>query len=245
AIDVERVLTLLRRPAELKSMVTLRFRQLWYDHFGPRWQQALPLCRSLAEQARRHFYLDDPERVLEAVAGRSGREHLAPVLHKRIVFIPVPFIGPYISMAAGPDLPVSYVGFGVVKGARANGEAARRDLLAALKALADDARLHALAYIRDRGQARAADLMQQFGWSQPNCCNPSASTASRDTPSTGTEPGPSPGAWNTSSRSAESRKQLRRTWSRVESLSHPQMPVAQSVERQTHESRGQIGRAHV
>src|SRR5690606_2202875 len=119
-----------------------------------------------AEQARRHFYLDDPERVLEAVAGRSGREHLAPVLHKRIVFIPVPFIGPYISMAAGPDLPVSYVGFGVVKGARANGEAARRDLLAALKALADDARLHALAYIRDRGEARAADLMQQFGWSQ-------------------------------------------------------------------------------
>nr|MBO2485008.1 hypothetical protein [Bacillota bacterium] len=167
AIDVERVLTLLRRPAELKSMVTLRFRQLWYDHFGPRWQQALPLCRSLAEQARRHFYLDDPERVLEAVAGRSGREHLAPVLHKRIVFVPVPFIGPYISMAAGPDLPVSYVGFGVVKGARANGEAARRDLLAALKALADDARLHALAYIRDRGEARAADLMQQFGWSQP------------------------------------------------------------------------------
>ncbi len=115
AIDVERVVTLLRRPAELKSMVTLRFRQLWYDHFGPRWQQALPLCRSLAEQARRHFYLDDPERVLEAVAGRSGREHLAPVLHKRIVFVPVPFIGPYISMAAGPDLPVSYVGFGVVK----------------------------------------------------------------------------------------------------------------------------------
>src|SRR5690606_41572762 len=71
AIDVERVVTLLRRPAELKSMVTLRFRQRWYDHFGPRWQQALPLCRSLAEQARRPFYLDDPERALEADAGRS------------------------------------------------------------------------------------------------------------------------------------------------------------------------------
>src|SRR5690606_6929967 len=166
AIDVERALHLLRHPAELKAMVELRLRQLWHDHFAPRWREALPHCRALAEEARRLLDLEDPAQVLQAILGRKLREQRAALLNRRIVFVPIPFLGPYISVADEPDLGAVYLGFGLVHGETFSAETARRDLLAVLKALADEARLEALAYIRDRGEARAADLMERFGWSQ-------------------------------------------------------------------------------
>ena len=166
-IDAERVLHLLRRPAELKAMVELRLRQLWHDHFGPRWLEVLPICRALAEAAQRHFHLEDPEQVLNAVVGRKWQHSAAALRGKRIVFVPVPFLGPYIATAVGPSMPIAYIGFGLVQGEIASGEASERDLLTTLKALADEARLRAVAYIRTHGEARAVDFMREFGWSQP------------------------------------------------------------------------------
>lgn len=166
-IDTGRVLSLLRHPAELKSLAELRLRQLWHDHFGPRWREALPACRALAQEARRRFYLGDSQRVLEAVIGRKAQERFDAVRGKRLVFVPIPFLGPYVSTATGPDLPAAYIGFGLVRGGEVSGEAAQRDLLAALKALSEEARLNVIAYLREHGEGRAGDFMQQFGWSQP------------------------------------------------------------------------------
>jgi|GEM_PF-1939933 len=169
-IDAGRALSLMRHPAELKSLVELRLRQLWHDHFAPRWRDALPTCRALAEEARRRFYLGEPERVLEAIIGRRAHNRLPAFRGKRLVFVPIPFAGPYVATAAVPEYHIAYIGFGVVHGAQGGDvseEAAQRDLLAALTALADEARLKAVAYIRAHGEARAADLMKEFGWSQP------------------------------------------------------------------------------
>lgn len=166
-VDIERALYLLRHPAELKAMLELRLRQLWHDHFGPQWRQVLPQCRALADDVRRQFYLEEPERVVEAVVGRKAADRAIALRDRRIVFVPVPFLGPYVSMADEPELGGLYIGFGLLQGATMSAEAAQRDLLAAIKALADEARFQALAYIRDHSQARAADLMERFGWSQP------------------------------------------------------------------------------
>lgn len=166
-IDSERVLHLLRKPAELKSMVELRLRQLWHDHFGPRWLEVLPTCRALADAAQRQFHLGDPEQVLNAIAGRKWHHRAASFQGKRLIFVPIPFLGPYISMAVSSSAPFAYVGFGLVQGESAGGEAGERDLLTSLKALADESRLRAIAYIRRHGEARAVDFMREFGWSQP------------------------------------------------------------------------------
>lgn len=68
-------------------------------------------------------------------------------------------------------LDTVYVGFGLVRseipGGPLDPESAFRDLLAVLQALADEARLQAVAHIREHGTACAADFMQTFGWSQP------------------------------------------------------------------------------
>lgn len=166
-IDAERTLSLLRQPAALKSLAELRLRQLWYDHFAPRWREVLPVCRALRDEAERHFHLGDPVLVAEAIIGRKGHERIASMRDKRIVFVPIPFLGPYVSTMGTDEYPVAFVGFGVVQGGDVTREASRRDLLAALTALADESRLKALALIHQKGEARAADFMIEFGWSQP------------------------------------------------------------------------------
>lgn len=181
AVDAERAVALLQRPAELKSMAEFRLRQLWIDHYGPRWREALPTCHALAEGARRRFPLGDPERVLTAIIGRKAQDHWVYLAGKRLVFVPVPFLGPYVAHATWGTYPVAFIGFGLVQGegasladAGAQGRAqdvplveTMRDLLAVLRALADEPRMRAIAHIREHGEARAADFMQLFGWSQP------------------------------------------------------------------------------
>lgn len=168
ALDAARAVSLLGRPTEMKELIELRLGQLWHDHFAPRWLEALPTSRSLAEAARRQFHLGDPERVLQAVIGRSMHDALDRLQGGKLVFCPVPFLGPYVSTSTGADgSRTVYVGFGIAQPVEGVDEATPRDLLAALRALADESRLHAISYIREHGRACAADLMQRFGWSQP------------------------------------------------------------------------------
>lgn len=167
-VDVDRAVALLAEPTKLKELVELRLSQLWHDHVGPRWREVLPTTRALAQAARSQFHLGDPDRVLNAVIGRGMHDQKERFHGNKLVFAPVPFLGPYVSIASGePGSRRVYIGFGIAHGADGVDEATPRDLLAALGALADEARLNAVAHIREHGQACAADLMARFGWSQP------------------------------------------------------------------------------
>ncbi len=167
ALDAERAIALMRRPEELRAMVDMRLRQLWHDHLAPRWQEALPTCRALAQAARRQFHLADPLKVLTAIVGRKGEDRYPLLQGKRLHFVPVPWLGPYIATAVMGGRPDAVIGFGIIQGEHAGDEETQRDLLASLKALADEPRLGALAFIRQYPGTRAADLMERFGWSQP------------------------------------------------------------------------------
>lgn len=173
ALDVDRAIDLLRDATALKAMTELRLGQLWHDHFEPRWRAALPTARRLAAAARNRFGLGDARRVLNSIVGDGAQQRLDKVDGHRLIFCPVPFLGPYVARAVGRrggDGPI-YIGFGVVRrdgavGAE-DGHSELADLFMALQSLADEARLNAVAYIRENGKACAADFMERFGWSQP------------------------------------------------------------------------------
>lgn len=169
AVDVGRAVALLADPAEMKQVIEFRLHQLWHDHFAARWREALPTARTLADAARSQFQLSDPERVLHAVVGRSMHDYVTMSPGTKLVFSPVPFLGPYVSTAVdergGAD--TVYIGFGIARGADHTEGPTPRELLAALRALADESRLNVIAHVREHGRACAADLMERFEWSQP------------------------------------------------------------------------------
>lgn len=168
-VAAERAVALLSDPAELKRVVERLLAQLWYDHFQPQWQEVLPTARSLARAARSQFYLGDQERVVAAVVGASTLERVDVSAGAKIVFCPVPFLGPYVATGVhvedGTD--VVYIGFGMARGLDHVEVPTPRELLAALRALADEARLNVIAHVREHGRTCAADLMERFEWSQP------------------------------------------------------------------------------
>lgn len=169
AIDAQRAVALLADPAEMKRLIEFRLHQLWHDHFAPRWREVLPTARALAKAARSQFHLSDPERVMHAVVGRSMHEYVSMTPGMRIVFCPVPFLGPYVSTASSErnGAQTVFVGFGIARGADHTENPTPRELLAALRALADEARLNVIAHVREHGRTCAAELMERFQWSQP------------------------------------------------------------------------------
>lgn len=166
-----RALSLLQQPEALKSLLVARLSKLWHQHLRPSWQQARPSLEQSAASARRHFRAGSPEKVFQAITGRPVPDFVRNDLHlfQRIIFIPVFYLGPYLTFMRRPDTPYLRVGFGVgIQPADdETSETLPGGLLSALEAMSDETRLQILARIRDQGRGCAQDLISEFGISQP------------------------------------------------------------------------------
>jgi DNA-binding transcriptional ArsR family regulator len=105
----------------------------------------------------------------------TGQDHLEDLWGKkltgseRIVFIPNPHIGPYVTRFHFRDA------LGVVFGARQPEDATvripeldRAEIVVRMSALADDTRLRILQMISEKGEMRSVDIIEETGLSQPS-----------------------------------------------------------------------------
>jgi ArsR family transcriptional regulator len=100
-----------------------------------------------------------------------NEDHWAKILAKaeRVVFIPNPHIGPYVTRFHFRDA------LGVVFGARLPEDASvripeldRAEIVVRMSALADDTRLRILQMIAENGEMRSQDIIEAVGLSQPS-----------------------------------------------------------------------------
>lgn len=172
-LDVDMAVDLLQRPEALKAFLTDHLRHLWLDHLKPHWERGLDAVHHHAAAARTQFGSGSPAAVFQGVTGRPLPDSLVPAFTGmvRVLFCPLPFFGPYVTVTRRPDIGDIRIGYGVAAqippGAAPAGGHLPGGLLPALEALADETRLAMLSYLRDRGSGRAQDFMDLMGLSQP------------------------------------------------------------------------------
>jgi DNA-binding transcriptional ArsR family regulator len=131
------------------------------------------LQESVTAYRKKDFSGLDPFEAIEAVTGRDmrGHEHMEAVMDKvtRLIFMPSPHLGPYISWHPLEDKTTCIVLFGarLPKGVESGSTALNRsELLVRLSALADDMRLKMLEMLLDHEELCAQDFIDMLELSQ-------------------------------------------------------------------------------
>ncbi|MGE5675698.1 MAG: ArsR/SmtB family transcription factor [Mycobacterium leprae] len=174
-LDTGRGLDLLNRPDELKAVLIGLLTRLW-QQLSVGWRQALPVLEQSCTGIRRHFGAGGPAEVFRRITGREFVQYpnADPATVKRLIFVPTPFMGPYVAVIAEAEEGLIQVAYGVGAALPATVEPGDQDvgawpggLLPVLTALADEARLQILALMRDQGRACTQEFMRALALSQP------------------------------------------------------------------------------
>jgi len=160
-------------PPAMQKLIVDHLRWFWNEHLAREWARTEPMLQA-SVKAFQNANLEDMN-LLEMARYITGQdldeEHWGQLLAKadRVVFIPNPHIGPYVTRFHFRDA------LGVVFGARQPEDASvripeldRAEIVARMSALADDTRLRILQMIRDNGEMRSQDIIEAVGLSQPS-----------------------------------------------------------------------------
>ena len=160
-------------PPAMRKLIAGYLRWFWDEHLSQEWSRAEPILRE-SVKAFRNANLDNMSR-LEMIRYVTGQDliedHWGKLLTgtERIVFIPNPHIGPYVTRFHFRDA------LGVIFGARQPEDAMvripeldRAEIVARMSALADDTRLRILQMIAENGEMRSQDIIETVGLSQPS-----------------------------------------------------------------------------
>ena len=160
-------------PPAMQKFVVEYLRWFWDEYLGQEWARIEPLLRE-SVKAFQNANFDNMSRLEMAryITGQDlEEEKWSPTLGKanRIVFMPNPHIGPYVTRMYSGDTVT------LVFGARQPEDATvripeldRADIVARMSALADDTRLRILQMIAERGELRSQDIMEEIELSQPS-----------------------------------------------------------------------------
>jgi ArsR family transcriptional regulator len=160
-------------PPAMRKLIVDHLRWFWNEHLAQEWTRTEPILRE-SVKAFQHANLDNMDRLEMAryVTGQDlDEEHWGQALARaeRVVFIPNPHIGPYVTRFHFKDA------LGVVFGARQPEDASvripeldRAEIVARMSALADDTRLRILQMIAENGEMNSKDIIEAVGLSQPS-----------------------------------------------------------------------------
>jgi len=160
-------------PPAMQKLIVDYLRWFWDEHLSQEWARTEPLLRE-SVKAFQNANLDNMNRLEMAryITGQDlDEESWGQMLAKaeRIVFIPNPHIGPYVTRIQFKHA------LGVIFGARQPEDARvripeldRAEIVARMSALADDTRLRILQMIAENGEMRSQDIIEAVGLSQPS-----------------------------------------------------------------------------
>jgi DNA-binding transcriptional ArsR family regulator len=160
---------LLTDPTALHAYIVEHMHTMWEYHLREEWEQKLPMLEESVEAFSQLDYTGMTG--LEAARTVTGRDlsNVWPNIDtaQRIVFMPSPHIGPFVTHYPMDD--VSYVIYGarVPEGVQAKSSLlSRSELLTRLNALADDTRLAILELLTREEELFAQDIMTRLDLSQ-------------------------------------------------------------------------------
>ncbi|NJL94722.1 MAG: helix-turn-helix transcriptional regulator [Anaerolineae bacterium] len=162
---------LLNDPPTLRSRIADHLELMWEKYLRKPWQAELPTLRETVDAyAQLDLSKVDPLEAAQRITRRDLRHSkLITYLDQvsQVVFVPSPFIGPYVGFMGGPAI------IRLIFRPQLPDEAPRRsphldrsELLVQLSALADDTRLQILALLAQHAELRAQDVMQHLNLSQ-------------------------------------------------------------------------------
>jgi DNA-binding transcriptional ArsR family regulator len=161
-------------PPAMRKLIVDHLRWFWEEHMSQEWARTEPILRE-SVKAFQVANLEDMNRLEMAryITGQDldenhwGKKMLDSA--ERVVFIPNPHIGPYVTRFHFRNT------LGVVFGARQPEDARvripeldRAEIVARMSALADDTRLRILQMISENGEMRSQDIIEAVGLSQPS-----------------------------------------------------------------------------
>jgi DNA-binding transcriptional ArsR family regulator len=161
-------------PPRLKQAVIEHLQFFWDTYLAKEWKRSQSMLHdSVAAFSKKDFSGLNAFEAVEAVTGRDmrGSDNMGEALEKarRLVFIPSPHLGPYISWQSSNNDQDCAVLFGarLPKGAEATSPALNRnELLVWLNALADDTRLKMLEMLFEHEELCAQDFIDMLELSQ-------------------------------------------------------------------------------
>jgi DNA-binding transcriptional ArsR family regulator len=160
-------------PEAMKALIVGHLRWFWEEHLAQEWAQREPI---LLESTKAFDKLDTYNKsrleVARYITGQDLDEaswEASLEEAKRVLFIPNPHIGPYVTkMHIGNTLSVIF-------GARQPEDASvripeldRADIVARMSALSDDTRLRILQMIAKNSEMRSQDIIEEVALSQPS-----------------------------------------------------------------------------
>lgn len=160
-------------PPAMRKLIVDYLRWFWDEHLAEEWARTEPMLRE-SVKAFQSADLDSMTRLEMAryITGQDlDEEHWTQILSsaERVVFIPNPHIGPYVTRFHFRDT------LGVIFGARLPEDASvripeldRAEIVARMSALADDTRLRILQMILEKGEMSSKDIIEAVGLSQPS-----------------------------------------------------------------------------
>jgi len=160
-------------PPAMQKVILEQLHWFWNEHLSQEWTRTEPMLRE-SVKAFQNADFDNMSRVEMAryITGQDlDEEHWSKILGKaeRVVFIPNPHIGPYVTRFHFGDV------LGVIFGARQPDDARvripeldRAEIVARMSALADDTRLRILQMIAENGEMNSKDVIEAVGLSQPS-----------------------------------------------------------------------------
>jgi DNA-binding transcriptional ArsR family regulator len=160
-------------PPAMRKLIVDHLRWFWDEYMSIEWARTEPMLRE-SVKAFQNANFDNMSRVEMAryITGQDlDEEHWGKILSKseRVVFIPNPHIGPYVTRFHFGEV------LGVIFGARLPEDARvripeldRAEIVARMSALADDTRLRILQMIAENGEMSSKDIIEAVGLSQPS-----------------------------------------------------------------------------
>jgi DNA-binding transcriptional ArsR family regulator len=160
-------------PPAMQKLIVEYLRWFWDEYLSQEWARTEPILRE-SVKAFQHANLDKMNRLEMAryITGQDlDEDHWGKILSKaeRVVFIPNPHIGPYVTRIHFKNA------LGVIFGARQPEDASvripeldRAEIVARMSALSDDTRLRILQMIAENNEMRSQDIIEAVGLSQPS-----------------------------------------------------------------------------
>jgi DNA-binding transcriptional ArsR family regulator len=160
-------------PPAMRKLIVDYLRWFWDEYLSQEWTRTEAMLRE-SVKAFQNANLDNMNRLDMAryITGQDlDEDHWGKILARaeRVVFIPNPHIGPYVTRFHFQDA------LGVVFGARQPEDASvripeldRAEIVARMSALSDDTRLRILQMIAENGEMRSQDIIEAVGLSQPS-----------------------------------------------------------------------------
>jgi DNA-binding transcriptional ArsR family regulator len=160
---------LLSNPVEMQKVIIEHLSYMWDNVLAAEWRRVRPMVEESVEAFQEMDF--SGMSALEAIRTITGRDmsQIWPEWSQNLIFVPSPYIGPYVGRWEGADKDTTWVIFGarLPEGARIKSPAlSRSELVVRLNALADDTRLRIVELLTSYDELCAQNIITMLDLSQ-------------------------------------------------------------------------------